>query len=276
MSTMQQEMISIRFTNPETAIQFAQNYRCIPPIAFSKRFKFINDQYNSNTLSIELLKDIKDNDKSLVSGYVRMHQILNNLFVPPYIVNYIILYLFLQMIERFNVPGLDYPISVSKTIDSDDYGWLNVSGLTIIEPNSGIYKWEFKTNRIAPFVIIGIIPRSKSVQINTNGYPIVSEHNSIVSDVYKGNGWHLGQGCFYTSSGDSYIYGTKLKHEISFIKMIFDTNEMTLQYETKSVDSKYCKHGIAHTVKSEQYVMAISLFSSCTIVLSSYINYFST
>ena len=258
---------------------------------------------NSTNLDNEIstvLKDIAIKDRLAVFGYVREEAFnANKIFIPDYIINFCIVYLF-AVFERFdgskNWDNVDLDeeksIITSNHLFGNEKDWKNTFGKAIISMKTGIHEWKFKLfgHSMHPFVIIGIVPldiiNNHDVK-ESDKYKFINNrasNNWFINEYWRGHAYHVGNGWFYErwrgQKGQRYFdtYSVPLfeqamkqnTHE-KMVTMVFDTDNGTLRYLVDGKESSR-KYGMENITK-QKYQMAVSYRFEVSVQLISYQRY---
>ena len=240
-----------------------------------------------------LLKDIDEKEQILVIGYIRQNAFnAYNIFIPQYIINFCIVYLF-AVFEKFDETknwdkvNLDEKNSIIR-YKTDNNDWNNIFGKATISMNTGIHQWIFKVFQVKsrPFLMIGIVSADiinnydyeESKKYRYPGNFDTTSNNWFINEYFKGHGYHVGNGDFHEQYPLTYknLYpmtqrGEFYKGSETMIKMIFDTNNRTLRYLMNNTEGSH-KYAMEN-VKAQKYKMAVSSRHRVNVQLISYQRY---
>eukprot|EP01084_Bolivina_argentea_P086387 156149_1 len=223
---------------------------------------------------ITFISNICEKNKHLVIGYIRIHALEDhNLNVPPSIINYCILYLFL-IIEKWdkktNYQNLRIENEQIVYGDSKKNGWQNVFGTINVLPNTSIHEWNIKfiadtSDSYTKCVLIGLAPKDVIDELHN-----LNSFGWFINNSFGGHGLHLEDGEFYDQwnfhEGIPYIEEQYTTGNNVILKMIFDTDKGTLSY---TINNHKC--GIAmQNIPKQTYKLAVSTLRNCAFKILSY------
>ena len=146
------------------------------------------DSDNLAEFGSELMKYVRDQDKIMISGYIRQNIMDTfNLYIPLSIIKYCILYTSLIM-ERWETTDCNIDIingSTAKSLKSDVNSIQYVFGSRLV--TKGEHLWKIKIHSIKCKVYMGFIPNNKV--INLRDIPSVKRYPTQLDGyLYGSNG----------------------------------------------------------------------------------------